>query len=154
MRGARAVGGRGARRFSFGGTWEVAATPEAVRQVAVDLERYPEWWPQVIAVAALGPDDARVLCRSALPYTLDLVLHAVSRDLPTIEVAISGDLDGCARWTLAENGTGTIMEFAEDVVATGFLGWSAYVAAPVLRWNHARMMAAGAAGLAARARSR
>ena len=66
--------------YEFRGTWSRPAPLEAVREAVVDLEHYPEWWPQIRAVAKLGPDDARVLCRSALPYTLDLVLHAVSRE--------------------------------------------------------------------------
>ena len=84
----------------FRGEWTVAAPPDVVRDVIVDLEHYPDWWPQVVAVASLGPDDARVLCRSSLPYTLDLVLHAVSRSGPVLEVAVSGDLDGTVRWRL------------------------------------------------------
>ncbi len=63
--------------YTFSGTWEIAAPVAAVHAQLVDLEHYPDWWPQVVAVASLGPDDARVLCRSVLPYTLDLVLHAV-----------------------------------------------------------------------------
>lgn len=44
--------------FSFRAAWHLPAPPEALRDVLVDLERYPEWWPQVVAVASLGPDDA------------------------------------------------------------------------------------------------
>ena len=78
------------KAYEFRETWEVAAPVDDVHDVLVDLERYPAWWPQVVAVASLGPDDARVLCRSALPYTLDLVLHAVSREAPTLEVEVAG----------------------------------------------------------------
>ena len=57
-------------------------------------------------MASSGPDDARVLCRSALPYTLDLVLHAVTRELPVLEVEVSGDLAGSVRFTVTEEAGG------------------------------------------------
>ena len=140
-------------RFTFDETWWLPARPDAVAEVLADLERYPEWWPQVVAVASLGDDDARVLCRSTLPYTLDLVLHAVSRQPPVLEVALAGDLTGRARWTLRAEGGGTRMEFEQQVVARGALALASYVAAPLLRWNHARMMAGCRSGLAARVRA-
>lgn len=133
--------------YVFHDTWVVPASPERVRDVVVDLERYPDWWPQVVAVASLGPDDARVLCRSRLPYTLDLVLHAVSRDLPTLEVEVGGDLEGTVRWTLTSEGAGTRMDFAQEVRVRGLLAAASYVARPVLAWNHHRMMAGCAEGL-------
>ncbi len=123
------------------------APPEQVRDVVTDLERYPEWWPQVVAVAKIGPDDARVLCRSALPYTLDLVLHAVSRDLPAVEVEVSGDLDGSVRWRLTPDAGGTRMEFEQEVKVDGVLGAASVLARPLLRWNHHRMMTGCIAGL-------
>ena len=136
-----------AAEFEFRGTWSVAAPLEAVREAVVDLERYPEWWPQIRAVAKLGPDDARVLCRSTLPYTLDLVLHAVSREGTVLEVEVSGDLDGSVRWQLSPEPTGTRMDFAQRVRVTGLLALGSYVARPLLRWNHHRMMAGCVDGL-------
>jgi carbon monoxide dehydrogenase subunit G len=136
-----------AAEYDFRGTWTVAAPLEAVREAVVDLERYPEWWPQVRAVAKLGPDDARVLCRSTLPYTLDLVLHAVSREGMVLEVEVSGDLDGSVRWQLSPEPDGTRMEFEQRVRVTGLLALGSYAARPVLRWNHHRMMLGCIAGL-------
>jgi len=136
------------RSYEFRETWEVAAPVDAVRDLLVDLERYPEWWPQVVAVASLGPDDARVLCRSTLPYTLDLVLHAVSREAPRLEVEVAGDLTGAVRWHLSPTATGTRLDFAQDVTVQGrLLGWASYVGRPLLAWNHDRMMAGCLAGL-------
>ncbi len=126
--------------YSFSASWVTAAPVADVAETVLDLERYPEWWPQVRAVARLGPDTARVLCRSALPYTLDLVLEAVSREAPVLEVAVSGDLDGWVRWTLAPVDGGTRTDFAQDVAVTGALAVSSYVVRPLLRWNHHRMM--------------
>jgi hypothetical protein len=136
--------------FSFEERWWLAARPGAVRDVLVDLERYPEWWPQVVAVASLGPDDARVLCRSVLPYTLDLVLHAVSRELPLLEVALGGHLRGSVRWRLTEEGGGTAVDLRQRVSVHGPLAPLAAAARPLARWNHGRMMTGGLRGLRAR----
>ncbi len=126
--------------YTFRDTWSVAATPEAVRDLVVDLERYPRWWPQVVAVASLGPDDARVLCRSVLPYTLDLVLHAVTRELPVLEVEVTGDLAGTVRFRVTPEDGGTRLDFEQEVEIAGLLGLASSVARPVLAWNHDRMM--------------
>jgi hypothetical protein len=118
-----------------------------VQGVLVDLERYPEWWPQVRAVASLGADDARVLCRSALPYTLDLLVHAVRREPSRLEVAISGDLDGAASWRLTDLGRRTRLDFVQEVTVGGWLALVSPVVRPLMRWNHARMMAGCMEGL-------
>ena len=133
--------------YAFDGSWYVDAPAAEVAATIVDLERYPEWWPQVRAVASLGPDDAWVVCRSALPYSLDLVLHAVSRDAPVLEVAVSGDLDGYVRWRLSDEGPGTRMDLEQEVTVTGLLGVASYALRPVLRWNHHRMIESCVAGL-------
>jgi uncharacterized protein YndB with AHSA1/START domain len=136
--------------FTFSERWWVPAPPDDVRDVLVDLEHYPEWWPQVVAVASLGSDDARVLCRSSLPYTLDLVMHAVSRHLPTLEVSLDGDLRGWVRWRLSPEAGGTRLDLAQEVTVQGPLAPAAALLRPVARWNHRRMMAGGLRGLRAR----
>ncbi|MCW2775185.1 MAG: hypothetical protein JWN91_3511 [Nocardioides sp.] len=133
--------------FAFRDSWEVAAPVAAVHDMLVDLERYPDWWPQVVAVVSLGPDDARVLCRSTLPYTLDLALHASNRSPGLLEVDVSGDLAGSVRFALTATDGGTRLDFAQEVRVGGLLGAASYVARPVLRWNHDRMMAGCVAGL-------
>lgn len=135
------------RSYVFADAWHLDAAPQRVRDVVVDLERYPEWWPQVVAVASLGPDDAWVVCRSALPYTLDLLLHAVSRDLPVLEVAVSGDLSGSVRFRLSPSYGGTVLRLEQEVGVTGLLGALSPLARPVLTWNHDRMMRGCVAGL-------
>ena len=136
--------------FAFRDSWHLDAPRESVHEVLVDLEHYPSWWPEVVAVASLGPDDARVLCRSVLPYTLDLVLHAADRSARLLEVAVSGDLDGRVRFALAETGGGTRLDLDQQVTVRGWLGAAAYVARPLLRWNHDRMMRGCITGLRAR----
>ena len=136
--------------YVFEERWTVAAPPEQVRDVLIDLEHYPEWWQQVVAVAKAGEDDAVVLCRSALPYLLEMRLHAVSRELPTIEVGIDGHLRGRVRWTLLPDSGQTALRWEQRVTVHGWLRPFAVLLRPLLRWNHARMMAGGRAGLVRR----
>ena len=133
--------------FRFAGHWDIAGPPDTVAALLADLAAYPSWWPQVLAVASLGPEDARVLCRSTLPYTLDLVLHAERRETRVLETSISGDLDGRVRWTVGDSVDGTSLSWEQEVSVTGWLAGAAYVGRPLLAWNHRRMMAGGIAGL-------
>lgn len=136
--------------YEFGEVWDVPASPDDVAAVLVDLAAYPQWWPQVRAVARLGPDTARVLCRSVLPYTLDLVLEAVSRRPPELCVDVGGDLVGRVTWRLDPAPTGTRMSYRQQVEVGGALGLASAVLRPALRWNHARMMVGCRDGLRAR----
>src|SRR5699024_6937945 len=98
--------------------------------------------------ASLGPDDALVVCRSVLPYELELHLHAVSRDHDLLEVRLSGPLEGYARWCLHPGPSqGTRLEFEQEVVVRGGLAWASLVLRPVLAWNHSVMMRGRARGL-------
>lgn len=136
--------------YAFSDAWQVPGPVDAVAATLVDLEHYPEWWPQVRAVARLGPDAAWVRARSTLPYTLDLRLDAVSRTPPVVEVALSGDLHGFARFTLVRERGGTRLEFRQEVEVAGTLAALSVVLRPLLEWNHRRMMAGCREGLARR----
>jgi carbon monoxide dehydrogenase subunit G len=137
--------------YSFRGSWTVPFPLQPVHALLVDLERYPEWWPQVRAVASLGEDDAMVVCRSALPYSLDLHLHAERREPTHLEISLSGDLRGGARWYLADLGPETRMDFEQDVEVTGrLLRLGSGALRPLLSWNHERMMKGCVSGLQTR----
>ena len=139
--------------YSFRRSWTVPFRIGRVHAVLVDLEHYPEWWPQVRAVAKLGEDDAWVVCRSVLPYSLDLFLHAEHRDPTHLEISLTGDLEGRVRWYLADLGPETRMDFEQDVHVTGrFLRLASGAARPLMMWNHDRMMRGCLTGLRARLR--
>ena len=144
----------GAADYDFAHSTTVPVEPAAVHAVLVDLEFFGEWWPQVRAVASLGPDDALVVCRSVLPYDLELHLHAESRALDDLRVAIDGPIRGTARWRLEEvpekeddGGTRLVFEQRVRAVAPSFVVAS-YLLKPLLVWNHQRMMAGAERGLA------
>jgi hypothetical protein len=140
------------RRYRFTSTSNLAVPREQVHGVLVDLEHYGEWWPQVRAVAKLDDDRALVVCRSALPYDLDLELTAVSRAIDLLEVRIQGPISGWARYHLTEAGPGaTSLRFEQDVYAGArLMGMASYVVRPLLVWNHHQMMAGADRGLRAR----
>ncbi|HEX2895721.1 MAG TPA: SRPBCC family protein [Marmoricola sp.] len=127
--------------YTFTDSWETAASREAVCEVLLDLEHYVDWWPQVRAVASAGPDDAIVVCRSRLPYDLELRLHAESRGPELLRVGIDGPIRGYAAWRLTPVDGGTRLDFEQRVeaVARSFR-WASYVAKPLLAANHTWMM--------------
>ncbi len=138
------------RRYTFDHRWTVAAPASRVHEVLADLERYPEWWPQIRAVAKIDDDNARVICRSVLPYNIDLLLTAIRRDPLELETTLSGDLQGTARWLLRPDGDRTDLVYLQDVLVTGrLLGALSVALRRPLAWNHDKMMAGCREGLAA-----
>lgn len=136
--------------YSFRSSASVPFPIERVHPVLIDLAHYPQWWPQIRAVGKLGEDDALVVCRLTLPYSLTLVMHAERRDLTHLETTLSGDLEGVVRWYLTDLGAATRMDFEQDVrVAGRFLRLASVVGRPLLAWNHERMMRGCVAGLQA-----
>jgi Polyketide cyclase / dehydrase and lipid transport len=139
--------------YRFRASWESPAAPDQIHSVLVDLEHYVDWWPQVRAVASGGPDDALVVCRSLLPYDLELHLHAESRDPRLLRVGIEGPIRGHAEWRLTPTGRGTRLDFDQRVHAVSrTLRWASYAARPVLAANHSWMMRGAERGLEQRLR--
>jgi hypothetical protein len=140
------------RTYRFSSTFTLEAPRKRVHEVLVDLEFYSDWWPQVRAVAKIDDDHALVVCRSALPYDLELELSSVSRDLDCLEVGIDGPIRGWARYHLDEQNPGTTsLRFEQEVRAEApMFVLASYVVRPLLVWNHRRMMRGADQGLQAR----
>ena len=130
----------------------LAAPRAAVHDVLVDVESFPRWWPQVRAVARVDDDHALVVCRSVLPYDLELLLTALDRSEERLEVELEGSIRGWARWWLHAEGPGrTRLCFEQRVRAEApSVQLGAWLARPLLRWNHEQMMRGADRGLAAR----
>lgn len=152
------------RRYRFSSAFNLAAPRERVREVLVDLEYYCEWWPQVRGVGKIDDDRALVVCRSSLPYDLELELTAVSRASDLLEVGIDGPIRGWARYHLDELPTdgageqpgpgGTSLRFEQEVHARArMMVLASYVMKPLLAWNHRRMMRGAEQGLRAKLES-
>lgn len=137
--------------YRFTSQWVVPASPGRTFDVLADVLGYPDWWPQVRAVARVDDSTVRVVCRSVLPYDLDLLLTRVVEDRHrgVLEASIEGPLRGWSRWTLQPaGGAATRLDYEQEVTTSGrLLGVASRVARPVLVANHAWMMRGGRRGL-------
>lgn len=139
-------------RYRFRSVWRLAAPPDRVYAVLERAEDYPRWWPQVREVTPVDEVTGTARFRSVLPYDLVVTAVALRRDpgAGVLEIGMSGDLDGWARWTLTGEGPGTRAVYEQEVeVRPRLMRLLAVPGRPVFRANHALMMRSGRRGLAA-----
>ena len=136
--------------YVFQSIWTVEAPFDDVCSVLADVESYPAWWPEIHRVEPLGDGRFEMVARSLLPYEL----RFVSEERPekgapgVIEAALSGDLEGFARWTVTEEpGTCRLVYDQEVETHKKLLDVLAPVARPAFRANPSLMMRHGQAGL-------
>lgn len=136
--------------YVFRSIWFVAAPIGDVCAVLADVGRYPDWWPEIRTVTALGELRFEILARSLLPYNLRFVNQArADHGRPgVLEADLSGDLVGVARWTVGGADGGSRLVYDQEVdTHKSLLNALAPVARPLFRANHALMMRHGQAGL-------
>ncbi|ARX82176.1 polyketide cyclase [Streptomyces alboflavus] len=115
-------------------------------------EDYPRWWPQVRAVTALDGRTGTARLRSLLPYDLVVTAEESRRDpgRGVLEITMTGDLDGWARWTLTAADGGTRARYDQEVdVRKALMRRLAVPGRPLFLVNHALMMRSGRRGLVA-----
>ncbi|MHC0428662.1 SRPBCC family protein [Streptomyces sp. O3] len=137
-------------RYRFRCVWELAGEPAAVYAALERAEHYPAWWPQVREVTPLDDRSGIARFRSLLPYDLVVTAREQRRDpaAGVLEIAMTGDLDGWARWTVAPRGDGSRVVYEQEVeVRKPLMRRLSLVARPVFRLNHALMMRGGRRGL-------
>jgi hypothetical protein len=142
----------GADYYRFDHVWRIGAPVQQVFDTLADIRGYPDWWPQVLTVRALDEDHADVTIRSALPKTLHLVLGDMDVEPGTgvLDVSITGDMTGYARWYVVRAGRVTEATYLQEVhVGERALRAMSLLIRPILRFNHNVMMRAGERGLAA-----
>jgi uncharacterized protein YndB with AHSA1/START domain len=145
--------------YEYVSHWHLDVPPPLVWRALTEVERWPAWWPYVRRVQTLRPgseDDGlgsvrRIAWGSRLPYgfTLDVECTQAQRHR-LLRGAARGDLEGEGTWEL-EPGRGHTTHVRYTWRLTLNTRWMRLVAplmAPVFRWNHERVMAAGARGLA------
>ncbi|MFF8944066.1 SRPBCC family protein [Streptomyces sp. NPDC014864] len=140
-------------RYRFRSLWILSGPPAAVYAELERVEDYPRWWPQVREVARVDGATAVLRIRSLLPYDLTVTVREARRDprAGVLETAMTGDLDGWARWTVTAHGSGTLARYDQLVdVNKPLLRRLAVPGRPVFRLNHRMMMRAGRRGLALR----
>ncbi|GAA3995247.1 SRPBCC family protein [Streptomyces marokkonensis] len=138
--------------YRFRSLWALPEPAPAVYRALERIEDYPRWWPQVRQVTRLDDTSGIVRFRSLLPYDLTATLRAGRRDAGTgvLEVAMTGDMEGWARWTVTPRGTGALVRYDQEVdVRKPLLRRLAVPGRPLFRANHRLMMRAGRRGLAA-----
>ncbi len=136
--------------YRFDNFWNVGAPRERVYAALAGVEDYQRWWPQIREIHRIDRDSGRVLIRSVLPYTLDLVLARSVEDEAggILRVDIAGDLRGWCAWQLVDEGAGTQARFSQEVqVTVPVLRRMPFAIRPLLRGNHAHMMRSGERGL-------
>lgn len=136
--------------YVFHSVWSVEAPFADACAVLADLRTYPLWWPEIRTVEDLGNGRFLTLARSFLPYDLRFVSEerVGSRRPGVIDAALSGDLEGYARWTVEPVGSGCRLIYDQEVDTHRVL---LNVLAPIARFafraNHLLMMKHGQAGL-------
>ncbi|MEU9212428.1 SRPBCC family protein [Streptomyces sp. NPDC048415] len=138
--------------YRFRSLWALPAPPADVYTVLEQAGDYPRWWPQVREVTRIDDRSGVMRIRSLLPYDLTFTAREVRRDRAAgvLEIAMTGDVDGWARWTLTADRPGTRARYDQEVlVSKPLLRRLAVPGRPLFRANHAVMMRAGRRGLTA-----
>lgn len=139
--------------YRFTSEWDLPAHPAAVLAVLERAEEYPVWWPQVREMVQTDATTGRARFRSVLPYDLVVTLERARREPAAgiLEVFMTGDLEGWARWTVTRRGGGSRVRYEQEVeVRKRLMRLLGPVARPAFRANHALMMRAARRGLTAR----
>ncbi|MDQ0579807.1 SRPBCC family protein [Streptomyces rishiriensis] len=139
-------------RYRFRSLWALPAPPARVYDALERVEDYPRWWRQVREVHRIDGATGVIRIRSFLPYDMTFTAREVRRDAAAgvLEVAMTGDIDGWARWTVTADGSGALARYDQVVrVDKPLLRRLAVPGRPVFRLNHRLMMRAGRRGLAA-----
>ncbi|CCK31432.1 hypothetical protein BN159_7053 [Streptomyces davaonensis JCM 4913] len=137
--------------YRFRSRWTLPAPPAVVYAALERAEDYPRWWPQVREVDRLDDTSGVIRIRSVLPYDLVFTAREVRRDpaAGVLEIAMVGDLEGWARWTITPDGTGSLASYDQVVeVRKPLMRRLAVPGRPLFRANHWLMMRAGRRGLA------
>ncbi|MFE5262135.1 SRPBCC family protein [Streptomyces coelicoflavus] len=138
--------------YRFRSLWPLPAPAPDVYRALERIEDYPRWWHQVREVTRIDDTTGVIRVRSLLPYDLRTTVREGRRDPVegVLEVAMSGDMEGWARWTVAPHGSGTVVRYDQEVVVgKPLLRRLAVPGRPLFRANHRLMMRAGRRGLAA-----
>ena len=150
----RAAGGA---RYALVTEWVLAAPIERIFDVLARPEGWPAWWPYLHSVVRVSPGSAqgigavwRYTWSSRLPYRLTFEMTTTASRRPElIDATASGELRGTGRWRLSRGASASRVRY-EWIVTTGkrWMNELAPLLAPVFRWNHDQVMAAGGRGLA------
>lgn len=139
--------------YRFRSLWALPAPAPDVYRALERIEDYPLWWRQVREVRRVDDTSGVARIRSLLPYDLTTGMRETRRDPGggVLEVALTGDIEGWARWTVRPDGPGAALaRYDQEVeVRKPLLRRLAVPGRACFRANHTLMMRAGRRGLAA-----
>jgi hypothetical protein len=150
--------------YRFVTTWRIDASIDRVWEALIHPERWPDWWPGVLAVQELSAGDAagigdrrRYTWKSKLPYKLVFDVTTTRIERPHhLEGIATGELEGMGRWLLSERNSegGAATEAATEVRYTWevrttrpWMNLLAPIARPIFARNHDIIMRWGGDGL-------
>ncbi|MFE2071122.1 SRPBCC family protein [Streptomyces sp. NPDC059467] len=136
--------------YRFLSRWPLPFGTTAVLRALERVEDYPDWWPQVRSVTRLNDTTGVITIRSVLPYDMTFTARGTRRDpeAGVLEIEMSGDIRGWARWTVTTDGAGTLARYEQVVdVEKPLLRRLAVPGRPFFRLNHRLMMRSGRRGL-------
>ena len=143
--------------FSLLSLWKLEAPIDRVWGALHDTAAWPQWWRYVARVVPLNSGGANgeggrwhLVWRTALFYSLAFEACVIRVQPPhMLDAEARGELQGSGRWRLSETGGITEARYHWDVSTTKpWMNAMAPLLTPVFHWNHERVMAAGARGLA------
>lgn len=149
-------------RFELVTEWRIGSALDEVWEAISHCECWPQWWrglSNVVEVSAGGQDGVGTLFRfswkGVLPYHLDFDIRTTRVErLRIIEGVASGDVSGIGIWRFSREGGVTVVRYEWTVrMAAPRMKVLAWVAGPLLRWNHNKVMEWGGRGLARHLRS-
>lgn len=143
--------------YEFVTVWRIDAPREMVWDAIYHSECWPDWWPGAESVIELekgncgGIGNLRRYCwKGALPYRLTFDIRTrFLKEGERIEGIAAGDVEGSGLWSFSGRDDKTIVRYEWRVRTTK--RWMILlepVARPLFRWNHDKIMAWGASGLA------
>jgi len=143
--------------YRFLTTWLLEADRERVWQAIFEYERWPEWWPGVVATEHLEDGNeagigqlGRYVWRSRLPYEVAFEVRTTRVERPhLLEGRASGDLAGTGRWRLWSEDRTTAVTYEWNVRTTkSWMNAVAPFARRIFEVNHDWVMRSGGEGLA------
>ena len=148
-----------AKHFQLTSQWMIAAPIDLVWQQLSRPERWPEWWPAVLAVQTLSTGDSsgvgairRMHWRTALPYRLSFNMFTTRVEKHRlIEGESDGELAGVGRWQFTREREGTRVQYDWTVnLGKPWMRIALPILRPLFTWNHNKVMEWGREGLCQR----
>ncbi len=143
--------------YRFVTFWHIEAPLQRVFDAISDSFRWPDWWHGALAVEErdAGAADGvgavrRYHWKSWLPYHLSFEARTTRIEPPMmLEAVVSGDLEGCGRWSFShENGVTSIRYDWHVHTTRPWMNLFAPIARRLFSENHHALMRQGAEGLA------